>query len=152
MKFLTLLCLITLISACSTMGIKDCQTANWKALGFKDGRKGNTLKFYKENRVEACQKHGLTANDKQYQEGRSDGLKMLCTYNNGVNYGEDGNDYEFVCPRKLEKDFLRGYELGKTRYELAEAERRQAEAEAEAAEAEQERQEAVEKAEREARE
>lgn len=105
------------LTACSTMSKKDCETANWAALGKRDGVEGKTLDAYNRRETQ-CQEHGLLTEREKYISGYAEGLKIFCTYEGGQKFGYSGDRYDGQCRRHSEEEFLKGYKLGK-----AEAER-----------------------------
>lgn len=95
----------------------ECAGADWYTLGFEDGRKGastDQLASYRQQ----CGPFGITPNAGAYAQGRSEGLTLYCTADNGFRVGRNGEDYHGVCPPELEAEFKRRYELGHRFYAL----------------------------------
>ena len=90
---------------------------DWFKLGKDLGQRGETDQEFAESR-EACSKHSIRADQEAYAKGRVAGLQTFCTQERGYTYGLAGEDYEKVCPKKLEMDFLKGYDLGRKEYEI----------------------------------
>ena len=108
---LTAVCLLSL-SACATLDQSECQQANWRAIGFEDGSKGELPSRIGRHR-KACAKHGVTPDLAAYQDGHRQGLEQFCTEPNGFRYGKSGRAYNGVCPAELDPPFLAGYRKGK---------------------------------------
>ena len=106
---------IAFLSACASMNQLDCHNADWHAVGLMDGTHGKTLNVY-ENYDRDCSKVHVTPDRRLYLEGRSEGLAVLCTKPQGYEFGREGGEYEYVCPRALEKAFLEGYRPGNRLY------------------------------------
>ena len=53
---------------------------------------------------------------KEYTKGRREGLKKFCTYKGGHKFGLKGGKYQNICPKLLEADFLKGYNVGFQEY------------------------------------
>jgi len=106
----------TILTACTTMSKQECETADWNKLGYKDASVGKTTEMF-ERRQNACSKHEIVANESQYAHGYTEGLKIFCTYDSGVDYGHTGAHYAHQCPRDLETEFMKGYRLGKAEHE-----------------------------------
>ena len=113
--------LLIATASCSSMSKKDCETANWAALGQKDAEDGQTLDAFKR-RENQCFEHGLLTDRETYLRGYNSGLKVFCTYEAGQKFGYSERTYGYQCPKTMETDFLRGYKLGKTEAERDRAE------------------------------
>ena len=113
MKIRMLLVCIAL-QGCATMSVDECATADWRAFGFEDGAKGETM-AKADRRENACVKHGYAMNRDEYNVGRDMGLTNYCTPGNGYSLGEYGRAYNGVCGNHGEAVFFeahnRGYEL-----------------------------------------
>ena len=64
---------IIALTGCATMSADQCATADWHALGFEDGSKGETL-VKAERRGNACADHGYAMNRAVEDKGRHGGL------------------------------------------------------------------------------
>ena len=112
------LCAITIgLAACSGMSQNECQLADWQAVGYEDGARGQATEALGARR-QACAKHGVTPDFSAYQAGRHAGLQEYCQARRGFNEGRRGAQYSGVCPAGLEADFLDGYTEGRTLYQL----------------------------------
>jgi hypothetical protein len=105
------------ISGCGSMSERECQTTDWRTVGYEDGVSG-----YSGDRIghhrKACGKYGIAPNLEQYQAGRDQGLREFCKPANGFRYGARGNGYNGVCPANLDRDFVAAYESGRQLYAL----------------------------------
>ncbi|WP_157954402.1 DUF2799 domain-containing protein [Saccharospirillum mangrovi] len=110
-----LLATLVVLSGCATLSEEECLTADWYSIGFEDGSNG-----YPSSRIgahrEACAKHGVTPDLRQYQDGHEEGLINFCTPRNGFNRARNGYQYSGICPPSLEADFLDGYQAGREIY------------------------------------
>lgn len=100
------------LAGCSSLSEKECLTADWESVGYRDGSRG-----YDAGRVadhgEACAEVDVKPDRAQYEAGRVRGLEFFCTGSNGVRIGRQGGSYAGVCPADLEPGFLRGYDIGR---------------------------------------
>lgn len=112
MKFIAALLLAISLGGCASLSEKECLTADWESIGYRDGSRG-----YDAGRVashgEACSEYSISPDRKEYEAGRLRGLELFCTGRNGVQVGRQGSTYSGVCPAALEPDFLQGYDLGR---------------------------------------
>ncbi len=100
-----------LLCGCAAMSESECLTADWHAVGERDGRDGRVL-AHLEKYYDACAQFGVYPDDKAYQEGREQGLTVYCTEDSGYQEGRIGQGYRGVCPVTLEPYFLEGYNVG----------------------------------------
>lgn len=100
----------------------DCETADWAALGFADGRAGAPPKVA-DNRLDACASRGYAVDRAAYAAARAEGLSAYCTPAGGFDAGRLGGEYFDVCPAAIEPDFLAGFEDGAKLHVLILAER-----------------------------
>ena len=102
------------LQGCATMSVDECATADWRALGFEDGSRGETM-AKADRRGSACAKHGYAMDRSSYESGRHDGLDLYCIESTGYALGEAGRTYSGVCTGHNEGPFLdayyRGFEL-----------------------------------------
>jgi hypothetical protein len=101
------------LAGCATMSEDDCALADWRALGVRDGTRGQTLAMG-ERRASACTRHGFAMDWDAYAAGRDAGLAEWCVPVNGFNLGESGSAYNGVCHRHDERAFLAAWEHGHT--------------------------------------
>lgn len=104
-----LLCLA--LSGCASLSKEACLQGDWGGIGYDDGSKG---RFHSRlvDHEQACFEFNITPDEKSYMRGWNDGVQIYCTEQNGYDEGEDMKDYEWVCPKKLEPGFLKGYLMG----------------------------------------
>ncbi len=102
---------ILVLSGCATLNKDECLTADWYQIGYEDGARG-----YADTRIsshrEACAKHGITPDFRDYQDGHEEGVIRFCTPSNGFIQGKKGYQYTGLCPTALEDGFLDGYDAG----------------------------------------
>ena len=101
------------ISGCSSSGMDQaqCQTADWRAVGYEDGsqgRGGTMLGTHRKN----CAEHGVTPSFAAYMDGHAQGIREFCRPQNGYRLGTGGYRYNGVCPVELERDFLAAHSDG----------------------------------------
>lgn len=95
------------MTGCAVMDKADCTRANWNELGRMDAFSGRN-KF--SSRAQACQEHGLGADQFSYERGMQAGLIAFCTAASGSAHGQNGGYYSRgFCPSSTEADFLSGY-------------------------------------------
>lgn len=122
MKSIFLILVAVVVSSCTTLSKEDCQTMNWNERGTSDALQGKTSKVFADY-TQTCSKHGIAVNQDEYAKGRTRGLRLFCTYENGQQFGREGESYNGVCPQKLETEFLKGYRMGKREYEIEQKEK-----------------------------
>ncbi len=118
-RVLVVLPLIAL-TGCATMSADQCATADWRALGFQDGSKGETL-VKAERRGDACADHGYAMERAVYDSGRHAGLALFCTSQTAYRLGEAGRSYTGVCVGHDEEGFLAAYRRGLELYAFTSA-------------------------------
>ena len=99
------------LTACSTMSPKECQFADWRAIGLTDGMAGKPLTHFDDRRSD-CAEANVQADTKAYLHGREQGLKSYCQLGNAAQLGLRGETYEGVCPAGIDKEFRRRYRIG----------------------------------------
>jgi len=105
----TLVALVALaMSSCASMSPKQCQSADWRAIGDSDGGGGYPMSRL-DAHAKACAKLAITPDPNLYAEGREQGLKRYCTEMRGFSEGRYGRSYSYVCPQPAEAAFLGGY-------------------------------------------
>ncbi|WP_051207085.1 DUF2799 domain-containing protein [Saccharospirillum impatiens] len=109
---------VTVLSGCATLSEEECMTADWYSIGYEDGANGQSETRIGSHR-EACAKHGVTPDLRDYQDGHDEGLLVFCTSRNGFNRARSGYQYNGICPPSLEPEFLDGYEAGRQIYQVA---------------------------------
>ncbi|MBU2710643.1 DUF2799 domain-containing protein [Zooshikella harenae] len=108
--------LLLLVNGCSVMTESECRMADWHTVGFEDGTQG-----YLSSRIGAyrkdCSDYGVVPDLQAYQAGYQLGLQHYCTVSRGYAVGEQGKQYQGVCPALSEKRFLSGYQRGYNVYQ-----------------------------------
>lgn len=99
----------------------DCESADWAALGFADGREGAPQKV-SDKRLDGCVEDGFAIDRIAFATARADGLKAYCTEAGGFDAGRLGGEYFDVCPASSEPGFLAGFEDGAKLHRLIAAE------------------------------
>ncbi|HHJ17490.1 MAG TPA: DUF2799 domain-containing protein [Gammaproteobacteria bacterium] len=112
-----LLTVIFLVTGCASLSKDECQTANWKTIGYEDGVQGKAEARIGAHR-KACAEYGVAPDLEAYRSGRDEGLASFCQPGNGYQQGRSGKQYAGVCPDQLEADFLQAYRDGRKLYEL----------------------------------
>jgi len=108
------------LAGCATMSADQCATADWRALGFGDGSRGETL-VKAARREDACADHGYAMDRTVYDNGRHAGLALYCTSQVAYGLGESGRSYTGVCVAHDEVGFLVAYKRGLELYAFTSA-------------------------------
>jgi len=116
-KISFLLAVSSVIVGCSTMSADECETADWRTIGYEDGAAGREASAISRHR-KACAEHGVTANFDAYKQGHQEGLRQFCRPANGYQAGRKGATYKGVCPRDMEDEYLAAYEDGYEHFRL----------------------------------
>lgn len=122
MKYLSVVFILStlIISGCvSTEALKvhDCQSADWKLVGYQDGVNGeNAQKILRHTRT--CQGQN-PPNRALWEEGRQEGLTKYCTKSNAYNLGRMGRTLNAVCEDNLE-ELHHANIMGLQQYEISE--------------------------------
>jgi hypothetical protein len=115
--------LAALMAGCAGgMSQTDCQSADWSAIGFADGRSGTPLKSA-DKRLDGCASGGYAVDRAAYAAGRAQGLSAYCTAAGGFDAGRLGQEYLGVCAAATEPGFLAAFNEGAKLYSLVRAER-----------------------------
>ena len=113
--------LVLSLTACAGMSEKECNLADWQAIGFEDGVRGATPAAFSTHR-KACAAHRVAANFGDYKRGHDEGIAQFCRPQNGYSQGTNGQAYQGVCPDHLESAFvtahLEGFTLHQKRSEM----------------------------------
>lgn len=112
-KYLNLLAVTALLGlgGCATMSADECLTVDWTTVGFEDGSRGYTSDRLGSHR-KACAKHGVAPDFAAYQSGHAQGVEAFCQPGRAFSYGENGGNYNGVCPADMEPAFLEAYNAG----------------------------------------
>lgn len=112
-----ILLLAVLVQGCASMDKSECQSADWKTIGYEDGARGAMASHIGKHR-EACARHSISPDLDTYRQGRAEGLRQYCRAANGYRLGEHGSGYAGVCPPDMEPEFLAAYTAGKRIHEI----------------------------------
>ncbi|HXH64231.1 MAG TPA: DUF2799 domain-containing protein, partial [Mariprofundaceae bacterium] len=104
-----------LLAGCATMSKKECETADWRSLGYSDGARGI---YYSnlEKRRDSCSKYNIVPDDSAYMNGWGEGIRRYCTPDTGFQVGSAGQPYNNICPPDVEPAFLSGWQQGVRQY------------------------------------
>jgi Protein of unknown function (DUF2799) len=105
------------LSGCATMNRSECQTVDWRTVGYEDGVSGQSSGRIAQHR-KACAKHGVAPDLDAYQSGREQGLREYCTADNGFRLGERGASLPAFCPDDRQMAFESAYRDGFHLYQL----------------------------------
>jgi len=105
------------LGGCATMNRSECQTVDWRTVGYEDGVTGQAGARIAQHR-KACAKHGVTPDLDAYQSGREQGLREYCTAENGFRLGERGAQLPGFCPDERQAAFESAYRDGFQLYQL----------------------------------
>lgn len=108
---------LALLASCATMSPEECQLANWREIGQRDGLHGEPLALLGQ-RAEACAKVDVAVDTQSYGQGRELGLRSYCRLENAVPLGLGGAPYAGVCPPEIESLFVPRYQAGRAVYLL----------------------------------
>lgn len=111
MRWILTALLAVVLSGCAKMDVAECQSADWRAIGYGDGVEGRGPSAFGALR-KACAKHGFTADFASYRVGRDEGLVHFCRAPNAYRLGTRGYRYGGVCPARLEGAFLAAHAEG----------------------------------------
>ena len=106
-----------LLSGCAAMSLDECQTANWVAVGEKDGSNGQERRL--DQYYKACSKADIKPNQIQYEQGYRKGQTYYCQPENIFYEALKGNGNYQVCPVET-RGQLRSYDQAAREYYNAE--------------------------------
>ena len=110
-----ILFLATLFSGCSSMNKDECELANWQAMGFQYGARGeNALAFLKYQKE--CAAHKIKADYQAFNKGHKEGLNQYCSFETGNALGTSGSNYNAQCPKSTYPKFAQGFSEGINQY------------------------------------
>jgi len=116
MKLITVVSLSIFLSSCATMSPKECKVADWKDKGYQDAISGYSSSQLGKHR-DACAKVKVKPNKGLYMAGYKKGEKEYCTYDNGIDAGENNKSVSKICnTNSRTKEFHKGYKIGNKRY------------------------------------
>jgi len=114
-RFMAAACLIvatTLLGACATLNKADCESGQWQEIGYKDGARGHVKDVFLGLHNKACAKHGVAVDQSVYEKGYEVGVADFCQPATGYRLGRNEENYNYVCPVNLQRDFLVAYTNG----------------------------------------
>jgi hypothetical protein len=116
MRRLPLTILLCALGGCAGMGAEECRTADWRAIGYEDGVRGQSPAYFGTRR-KACAEHGVPADFDAWLAGRGEGVAHYCRPHHGYQLGLQGEPYAGICPAPLEGRFLAAHAAGYGLYE-----------------------------------
>ena len=111
MKTYLLIAAAAVAAGCATMSAEQCASADWSAIGLKDGTNGETMKMA-DSREAACAKANVTMDRIAYSSGREQGLVTYCTPQHAFEIGKVNGRYDGVCADHGEKEFVYAHNQG----------------------------------------
>lgn len=111
------LVLAMLMASCATMSPEECQLAQWREVGQRDGARGEPLSVL-SSRMEDCAKVDVVVDAQAYNDGRAVGLGSYCRIENAVPVGLSGASYAGVCPPAVDPAFVYRYQVARAVYVL----------------------------------
>lgn len=117
LKLLITMSALIVLSGCASMSEEECVMSDWQTVGYEDGLVGKSPAAIGNYR-KACAKAGVTPNLESYRTGHDEGLQTYCRPATGYRLGENGGNYNGVCARNDESQFLAAFEEGRTLYSL----------------------------------
>jgi hypothetical protein len=109
-----LVLLSTVITGCASLTPEQCQVADWKSLGEKDGFQGRDEQL--ANHLKSCAPIGVTPNASLYRQGYQAGLAVYCQPQNILNQALQGSGRIEVCPIKQQQLLQPYYRAGADLY------------------------------------
>jgi len=106
-----MLLMMALFAGCASMSKKECLSADWETVGYRDGARGVHYTYLEKHR-ESCVKYEVIPDDAAYRNGWEQGIRSYCTADNGYRAGTAGRAYRNICPADVAGDFLAGWEQG----------------------------------------
>ncbi|WP_271273660.1 DUF2799 domain-containing protein [Aliamphritea hakodatensis] len=117
MRYVLLLVMTLLLSACASLNKQQCLDGQWQDIGYADAMKGLTTARYDEHR-EACFDYGVSPDFDAYSAGHQAGVPDFCTAESGFKAGRRGYDYQGFCTDYDEQAFLDGHAEGLEIYRI----------------------------------
>lgn len=98
---------LTVVSSCSSISKKECQTMNWESFAQRYTQtQGLDLRGLKQAAYRACSDHGIQPNGELLKKGHTKGIKLYCQSQKAWDLGLDGESYNLnICPSN-ERDEL----------------------------------------------
>lgn len=121
MKIFRFFIIALFLTGCATLSREECQQGDWYGIGMNDGLEGEPADRFNEH-VKACSEYGISIDNRQYLNGRAQGLVEYCRIENAFETGLQGHRYQHVCPPSITFIFFRyneaAYEVYQLRAEL----------------------------------
>jgi len=105
------------VASCVSMSKEQCETTRWSSKGREDAYAGKSMDELGRYQ-KMCTKHSVGVDKEKYYDGFQKGLVSFCTVERAKSFGLSGGVYRGQCPKKLEKNFIREYELSYREYKL----------------------------------
>lgn len=100
---------VSFISSCASMSPQECQTANWKQIGERDGQSGRSSRIASHHK--ACSKVNIAPNQNLYNFGYKKGQKIYCQPENIYENALKGAGSYRVCPLELQSELRLFYDI-----------------------------------------
>jgi hypothetical protein len=100
---------------CASMSKKDCENADWRAIGYNDGARGinfTNLDSYRKR----CSEYQIAPDANAYQAGWNQGIRSYCTSDNGYRAGAAGQAFPNICPSDVAPGYRVGWQQGIRQY------------------------------------
>jgi hypothetical protein len=98
------------LGGCATVPAEECATADWYALGVKDGRDGYPPERIAQHR-EACAGVKVEPDELRYLQGRKAGLAEYCQPDNAFRDGLAGREYRGACDAAFARNHAAAYRV-----------------------------------------
>ncbi|MCL2914512.1 DUF2799 domain-containing protein [Shewanella corallii] len=114
MRFITLIAVLSMLTACSSLSVEDCANTDWQARGYDEAKRGFSLTQYDEYAKECKEIGGVIPLKSDYTTGHYKGTQEFCTATSGYAFGKSGGYYRAVCSEWNldDSDFMKGYKPG----------------------------------------
>lgn len=113
----SVLVLLLGLQGCATLSEGECVQGDWYGIGEFDARSGHTPDRLGAHR-QACAEYGIGVEPEAYRAGYAQGLLAFCVPESGFDFGRRGSTYYGQCPRDLEPEFLRAFDMGQDLHAL----------------------------------
>lgn len=104
-----------LFAGCSSMNKDECELANWQAMGFQYGARGEDALAFSKYQKE-CAAHKIKADYQAFNKGHQEGLNQYCSFETGNALGTSGSKYNTQCPKSKYPKFAQGFNDGINRF------------------------------------
>ena len=101
----------SLLHGCAVMSQSDCEHADWRRLGLRDGSAGQPGSLFDERRV-TCEKNGTRVDAEAYRFGYAEGQRLYCTAPRGQAMGAQGEPIPEACAGPQGAAFMQGFNVG----------------------------------------